>query len=239
MSKLCPHCKIVLDDIMFYRNKQNKNGLDSWCKKCTIERVTFSKNHPKEANHRRKPTIDGNLFCCVCNRELSKESFYTSKHNSIGFSYICKECESLRAKNRRIEHHEQFLEREHEFLRTHAESERLRKLDYFHRVKRTERYLCRKHIEDSKRRKYGNYIKLLTPETIKFFLVLENNTCPACGKEFSERFKYTIDHVIPLSKGGDHSLGNIQLLCNHCNCVKHTKSVRYIPEIFLVYSDMT
>lgn len=28
----------------------------------------------------------------------------------------------------------------------------------------------------------------------------------------------TIDHIIPLSQGGEHIYSNVQLLCRRCNC---------------------
>lgn len=55
-------------------------------------------------------------------------------------------------------------------------------------------------------------------------LCAENNqTCLRC----KEVKPLTMDHVIPLSKGGLHSIENIQPLCGSCNSIKHTKSTDY------------
>lgn len=46
------------------------------------------------------------------------------------------------------------------------------------------------------------------------------------------------DHVIPLSKGGEHSLENSQILCHSCNSAKHVKTFDYRPngwQSLLVY----
>jgi 5-methylcytosine-specific restriction endonuclease McrA len=49
------------------------------------------------------------------------------------------------------------------------------------------------------------------------------NKCACCGK----RRKLTIDHVIPISKGGTNYIENIQPLCGSCNSSKGTKSTDY------------
>lgn len=49
------------------------------------------------------------------------------------------------------------------------------------------------------------------------------NKCLACGEEKP----LTIDHVIPLSKGGAHDISNIQPLCLSCNSRKHDKHIDY------------
>lgn len=47
--------------------------------------------------------------------------------------------------------------------------------------------------------------------------------CQGCNREFSETLKYTIDHIIPLSKNGTNWPINIQLLCGSCNYSKGPK----------------
>lgn len=49
-----------------------------------------------------------------------------------------------------------------------------------------------------------------------------NYTCPYCNKSEPE-IKLTIDHIYPLSKGGNHCKENIQPLCHGCNSGKKDK----------------
>lgn len=54
-----------------------------------------------------------------------------------------------------------------------------------------------------------------------------NFRCAYCGIQTN----MTIDHVIPLSKGGEHSIENIVPSCAECNSHKHTK-LNWIPKKF-------
>ena len=49
--------------------------------------------------------------------------------------------------------------------------------------------------------------------------------CCYCGALFSETLKKTIDHVIPLSKGGSNNKENLIICCGDCNSQKHAKPV--------------
>ncbi len=52
---------------------------------------------------------------------------------------------------------------------------------------------------------------------------LYNHTCLACGRR-EPNIKLTPDHVIPLSKGGNNYITNIQPLCYSCNSGKGNRT---------------
>ena len=56
------------------------------------------------------------------------------------------------------------------------------------------------------------------------------NTCLACG----EKTFLTVDHVVPITKGGPNTIDNLQPLCNPCNNRKKTKTTDYRPRECLI-----
>ena len=51
----------------------------------------------------------------------------------------------------------------------------------------------------------------------------QGGRCAICNGKFSERLKPTIDHIIPIIKGGPHIASNVQALCRSCNAKKGSK----------------
>ena len=62
-----------------------------------------------------------------------------------------------------------------------------------------------------------------TQEDITKLLDQQNKEC-LCGVSF-DLIDYTVDHIVPLSRGGSNWPDNLQLLCQSCNDSKGTKLV--------------
>lgn len=60
----------------------------------------------------------------------------------------------------------------------------------------------------------GNY----SPSDIREMLQRQNGRCAACLKDI--RKTYSVDHIMPLVRGGSNDPSNLQLLCLSCNVSK-------------------
>jgi 5-methylcytosine-specific restriction endonuclease McrA len=62
---------------------------------------------------------------------------------------------------------------------------------------------------------------------VKNVFARDNYTCQYCGS----KSKLTIDHRLPLARGGSHDISNLCVACRTCNSSKGTKT----PEEFAIY----
>ena len=57
-------------------------------------------------------------------------------------------------------------------------------------------------------------------EALEFF-----DTCAYCGKPFTSLSDMSIEHIVPLSKGGDNTISNICIVHKSCNSKKQDRDV--------------
>lgn len=59
----------------------------------------------------------------------------------------------------------------------------------------------------------------------------DSSTCYLCSKVVSGR-DCTLDHVIPLVRGGEHTAANLRVACRSCNCKKrHLTASEYLERL--------
>lgn len=52
----------------------------------------------------------------------------------------------------------------------------------------------------------------------------DNGRCHLCGA-FPSPSDLTLDHIVPLAKGGSHTYENLAVACLSCNCAKGARSL--------------
>lgn len=80
-----------------------------------------------------------------------------------------------------------------------------------------EAYRAKIHVDNIRRRArlLGNGIYEVSAKDMRRLLA---QSCAACGGAGEH-----VDHIVPVSRGGHHAIGNLQMLCKACNLSKHKK----------------
>ena len=86
--------------------------------------------------------------------------------------------------------------------------------------------------EEVRRKQPRQRIHIPSKKLVAQVLARDNYTCQYCGR--TEDF--SIDHIIPVIKGGETTLDNLQTLCNRCNGLKHMGYLFQVGDIISFYT---
>jgi len=176
-------------------------------------------------------------ICKACGAFFAdeREGFYFSKNRTKPISPRCKSCWNEYQKQRYIpgkvvtEAEQQrrraySLARYYRIYATPEGREILKERSKKWQQENPSKVSARKRIEKHKRRarKTGNGGSFTEQEWQALCARFENR-CLRCG----EHKPLTADHVLPLSRGGDSNITNIQPLCGPCNSSKGTRFIDY------------
>ena len=153
--------------------------------------------------------------CSTCKKDQPYKAYSVCSKVKSGLNARCKTCEKLRHKKdyQRFKEHNLNRERQVRIDRYESRLEIERKS----RAKNKEKNRPAKNARQRIRNKViqgGTYL-ILEKELRRIY----NSPCFQCGSNTDQ----SLDHIIPISRGGSHSIGNVMTLCLPCNKSKRAK----------------
>ena len=153
--------------------------------------------------------------CSTCNQAQPDKEYSVCSKVKSGLAARCKTCEKARHKK----DYQNSKDYNIKWARKHRSENYEQRLE----IERKSRFKNKEKLRPSKNARQrirnrviqgGTYL-ILDKELRKIY----NSPCFNCGSMKDQ----SLDHIIPISRGGSHSVGNIMTLCLPCNISKKAK----------------
>lgn len=193
----CTKCKQEKNTNRFQLYKGKPNG---WCRECKTKHEKERRRNKGAKEKRYSIVIDGMKSCMTCNTMKPLQDFSPSTRGKGGVASYCKEC--LNRKNR-----------------TEENRSKARKTTAKYRKDNRERYLAMHRLHQFNRKALTKAVSdgTLTDSVLKEIYATEK--CYYCHNVIPRELR-TLEHKIPLSKGGIHGILNVTMACFSCNSSK-------------------
>ena len=202
-TKICTKCNYEKDLIEFGNLSTTKDGKQFRCKECRNLSARESTQRA-DSNH----------------KEVLKKSYQKHKEKRI------KEKAEYRESNRKLladkqkEYYRENKEECIEYQKKYRAYNKERIRDYGKMYRATEQGKTVKRNSDHKRRTLTKNGDVTVQQLKELYLTAKN--CYWCNTKLNKNNTH-LDHLMPLSKGGEHTLSNLVISCRKCNLSKNAK----------------
>lgn len=201
-EKSCPRCGLTKPRADFYASKKASDGLSGYCKGCTkASAKEWDKAHPVEKAARDHRQYESNPE----RRRKTRERF---ERWALENPELARENARLRSAEWTKANPERVKENQKRYRSTDVVKKKRREIARLPETK-----------EARNRRKKFERSLLASHE---WFTILNRFRfcCAYCGAEGPS----TLDHIDPISGGGEHTIGNVVPCCRSCNSSKGARS---------------
>jgi len=164
--------------------------------------------------------------CCHCHVVKPLSAFHGNRSQADGRGRECAEC--VRAAKRHMRDPAGAVARVQEWVAANKERRVAYRKEYYRRnaeaVKASVKAYYQEHPEktrawvQARRARLRDAAGTASPEQIAARISYYGGKCWMCGA-----LADTIDHVIPLARGGSHWPANLRPACRSCNCSKKAR----------------
>jgi 5-methylcytosine-specific restriction endonuclease McrA len=178
---------------------------------------------------RLRQTTDGGILirgsmlkqCTKCKGWKPADQFGKRSASPDGLRPICKPCKYQQNLDWLQKNFDKFREIDRAWKRSHRDQ--CRETERRYRAENREKDRAMSRNRNARERGSNGKITAAEWETLKAKF---GYTCLCCKRSEPE-IKLTLDHVLPLAKGGKNVIENAQPLCGSCNYSKGAKHIDY------------
>lgn len=225
-EKKCPACSQVLPREAFALARNRPDGLQAYCRACqSVQGKAYYAAHQAEASERfrawrlENPDKQRERYqrWAEANPERAREKnqrwYKENAEKSAGKSreWYKAHREDVLRRLAIVRRRKAKLLNARERARRAANPERVRARERMYRAKRADVYRDKAH-------RYRVALRKLYVEPVIMAVLAErdHDRCAVCGK-YVKPEDWSIDHIVPVSRGGEHSYANTQLAHKRCN----------------------
>lgn len=176
---------------------------------------------------------DGSIVCKACGEAKPPTEYHRDSKAKSGYRATCKPCRSAYMAKQYETHRDRIVEYARE--RRASETEHMRALEAAryqrHREQRIALATTHAHTRRARLKQLPNEPGITTTA----LRAIHGDSCYYCHIPMSftptprgqgiNPSRATIEHLIPISKGGGHTMDNTVLACHACNVSKNAKTV--------------
>lgn len=166
---------------------------------------------------------DGRGNCKQCARNRAAKWYRNNLDAVKEYTKQNRESISDRTRKWREANSESVKEKSRQWREVNAESQKEKARQWKRNNKERHRaiqHTARRRYRARKRGAGGSHTTAEWEALVKYY----EGRCLCCGRD---DVKLTIDHIVPVSKGGSNNIDNIQPLCFSCNASKQAKIIDY------------
>jgi 5-methylcytosine-specific restriction endonuclease McrA len=195
ITKRCQSCHQDKPEHQFYRHRQHADGLTKTCIACLSVKA-----------------------CTRCHVTKPLDALGIRRIAADGHQSRCKACQQQRQKAFRVAHPEYVRQRDARYRQVYAEKIRARRARWGRaHPGKSQQYAARRR---ARKRRAGK----IEPIDRDYVYKRDRGICSICGRKVRKK-DMSMDHIIALAQGGEHSLTNVTLVHLQCNTRKRTRVV--------------
>lgn len=249
----CRKCETILpfDDVHFTIDSSRRFGLKPLCRNCNKQLCAERRNRDPEATRendrlryandlkRKQSTLERARSYYQNNLEKVKQNVKKRSDARKGAGlprFVSKEAQQAAKERNRVRLRENY---HRDIERSRAKERSRTRTEQDHETRKIWRQNNPGKIRANNAKRKG-LLKVaasepFTKEDVYSLRIKQNGDCFYCSRKMTAegKLKETVDHIVPVSKGGTHNVANIVLSCWDCNMSKRDQNF----EVFIARTD--